>query len=121
LTVLLDKNEVVPDIVTAGLRNIAVRISDHPIALELLSACPFPLAVTSANISGNESLTDADAVLALLNGKITYVLDGGKSAIGLESTIVGFEKNKLIIVRIGAISIDTLRGIIPDIEFIKRF
>ena len=84
LTVLLDKNDVVPDIVTAGLRNIAIRIPDHPIALELLRACPFPLAVTSANISSHVSLTCADAVLEELKGKIPYVIDGGKSEIGKE-------------------------------------
>lgn len=113
LTVLLDKNQLVPDIVTAGLRNIAIRIPDHPIALELLRACPFPLAVTSANISSHVSLTCADAVLEELKGKIPYVLDGGKSEIGKESTIVGLEKNILIIHRIGAISEEQLKGILP--------
>lgn len=117
LTVLLDKNDIVPDIVTAGLRNIAIRIPDHPIALELLRACPFPLAVTSANISGNKSLSDAISVLAKLNRKISYVLDGGKSEIGKESTIVGFDNNKLIIYRIGAISEIQLKEILPAIEF----
>ena len=121
LTVLLVKNEVVPDIVTAGLRNIAIRIPDHPIALELLKACPFPLAVTSANISGNDSLTDADSVLAKLNGKIPYVLDGGKSKIGNESTIVGIENNKLILFRIGAISKEQLENILPEFEFVSSF
>lgn len=121
LTVLFDKNEVVPDIVTAGLRNIAIRVPDHPIALELLRVCPFPLAVTSANVSGNDSLSDADAVLTELNGKIPYVLDGGKSEIGKESTIVGFEGGKLILYRIGAISEEQLIGILPDIEFEMRF
>ena len=119
LTVLLDKNKVVPDIVTAGLRNIAIRIPDHPLSLELLRACPFPLAVTSANISGNESLTDAVAVLLELNEKIPYVLDGGKSKLGKESTIVGFEKNKLIIHRIGAISLKQLNESLPDLEIKK--
>ena len=116
LTIILAKNKVVPDVVTAGLRNIAIRIPDHPLTLELLRACPFPLAVTSANISGNESLTDADAVIHELNDKISYVLDGGKSKIGKESTIVGFENNKLIVYRIGAISLKQLKDELPDIE-----
>jgi L-threonylcarbamoyladenylate synthase len=119
LTVLLDKNEVVPDIVTSGLRNIAIRIPDHPLTLELLKTCPFPLAVSSANISGNESLTDADSVFNELNGKIAYVLDGGKCVIGKESTIVGFENKKLVVYRIGAISMKQLTGILPEIEFKK--
>jgi L-threonylcarbamoyladenylate synthase len=120
LTVLLDKNEVVPDIVTAGLRNIAIRIPDHAVTLELLKVCPFPLAVTSANISGNDSLTDADSVLKELNGKIPYVFDGGKCHIGKESTIVGYEGNKLILYRIGAINKSELVKILPEIEVESR-
>lgn len=82
-----------------------------------MRTCPFPFAVTSANISGNQNLTDADTVLAELNGKIPYMLDGGQSKIGKESTIVGFERNKLILYRIGAISQDQLKDILPEIEF----
>jgi len=117
LTVVLEKNDLILDIVTAGLPGIAIRIPDHPITLELLKTCPFPLAVTSANISGNESLTDADSVLYELNGKIPYVLDGGKSKIGKESTIIGFENTKLILYRIGTISQMQLQEILPLIEF----
>jgi L-threonylcarbamoyladenylate synthase len=120
LTVLLAKNNIVPDIVTAGLRNIAIRIPDHPVTLDLLKACPFPLAVTSANISGYENITDADTVLKELHGKIPYVLDGGKCNIGMESTIVGFEGNKLILYRIGAIKVEQLKKLLTGFEIINR-
>jgi L-threonylcarbamoyladenylate synthase len=121
LTILLAKNNIVPDIVTAGLRNIAIRIPDHTVALDLLKVCHFPLAVTSANISGSESLTDANKVFNELNGKIGYVLDGGHCKIGKESTIVGFERNKLVLYRIGAIKDKQLNDILPYIEFENRF
>lgn len=114
LTIILPKNTSVPDIVTAGLRNIAIRIPDHELTLDLLKACPFPLAVTSANISGKASFTDADSVMNELSGKIDYVLDGGISRIGKESTIVGYENNILIVYRIGVISINELNKIIPQ-------
>ena len=116
LTVVLAKSDLIPDIITAGMQTIAIRIPDHATTLELLRACPFPLAVTSANISGNQSLSDANSVLTELNGKIAYVLDGGKSKIGNESTIIGFDGDQLIIYRIAAISLSQIQETIPDIS-----
>jgi L-threonylcarbamoyladenylate synthase len=121
LTIILEKTDLIPDILTAGLRNVAIRIPDHPVTLELLKKCPFPLAVTSANISGHQNLTNADSVLSELNGKIPYVLDGGSCKIAKESTIVGFERDKMILYRVGAISLDNLLEILPEFEFEIRF
>ncbi len=78
-------------LVSAGLPTVAVRVPDQPLARALLQAAGRPIAAPSANPSGRISPTEADHVLAGLDGKIAAVLDGGACAVGVESTIVGFD------------------------------
>jgi len=104
LTLLLPKNHLVPEIVTAGLPDVAVRIPSHPLTLSLLQQISFPLAAPSANPFGYISPTKAIHVQRMLNGKIPYILDGGECKSGIESTIVGFKDNKVIIYRQGVIT-----------------
>jgi len=87
LTLVLPKFPDVPDLVTSGLATVAVRIPNHPSAQALLSAARVPLAAPSANRFGRISPTSADAVLAELGGRIGWILDGGRSDVGLESTV----------------------------------
>jgi L-threonylcarbamoyladenylate synthase len=103
ITYLLPKSSLVPDLVTAGSSRVAIRIPNHAIALDLLSKLDFPLAAPSANPSGYVSPVSADHVMQGLQGKIPYILDGGSCHVGLESTIVGFENNEVIIHRLGGI------------------
>ena len=77
LTLLLPKKSIVPDIVTAGLPTVAIRLPSHPAAQALLRACGFPLAAPSANRSGRPSPTTAEHVYEDLNGRIPLILDGG--------------------------------------------
>ncbi|MGB3548493.1 MAG: L-threonylcarbamoyladenylate synthase [Saprospiraceae bacterium] len=91
LTLLLPRNERIPDLVTAGLPRVAVRVPRHPLTLELLVKLPFPLAAPSANPFGYISPTRPRHVLDQLADRVSYVLDGGPCAVGLESTIIGFE------------------------------
>jgi L-threonylcarbamoyladenylate synthase len=88
LTLVLPKTAAIPDIVSAGLPSVAVRVSAHPLFRKLLRLTGRPLAAPSANPFGYVSPTTADHVRAGLGRKIRYILDGGPARIGLESTIV---------------------------------
>lgn len=112
LTFLLEKKEVIPDLVTAGSSKLAIRVPNHPLTLSLLKELNFPLAAPSANPFGYISPTSAHHVLQSLGGKIPYILDGGPSAVGLESTIVGFSENEeIILYRSGGVSIEDIERI----------
>ena len=84
-------------LVSAGLPTVAVRVPDQPLARALLRAAGRPIAAPSANPSGRISPTEADHVLAGLGGRIAAVLDGGPCAVGVESTIVGFEPEPVLL------------------------
>ncbi len=88
LTLVLPKKAVVPDVVSAGLPSVAVRMPSHPLFRKLLKLAGVPLAAPSANPFGYVSPTSAEHVRAGLGKKIRDILDGGPCAIGLESTIV---------------------------------
>ena len=104
LTLLLPKKDLVPDIVTAGLSTVAVRLPAHPAAQALLHACGFPLAAPSANRSGRPSPTTALHVFEDLNGRIPMILDGGDCDIGLESTVLDLSGQTPTILRPGAVT-----------------
>ena len=87
----------VAGLVLAGLPTLAVRVPDHPLARDLLRAVGRPVAAPSANPSGRVSPTTADHVLAGLDGRIDAVLDGGACPVGLESTIVGFTPDPVLL------------------------
>ncbi|MFP4094636.1 MAG: L-threonylcarbamoyladenylate synthase [Cyclobacteriaceae bacterium] len=112
LTLLLPKNELIPDIVTAGSDTVAVRIPNHPLTLELLQLLDFPLAAPSANPFGYISPTRAEHVNEQLGDKIEYILDGGPCSVGIESTIVGFEGETLMIYRLGGTSLEDMEAVV---------
>ena len=112
ITYLLEKNLNVPDIVTAGSKKVAIRIPNHALTLQLLSSLSFPLAAPSANPSGYVSPVSAEHVFHGLQGKIPYILDGGKASVGLESTIVGFKDGETIIHRLGGVSVEQIEKVI---------
>lgn len=112
LTLLLPKKDLIPDLVTAGSSLVALRIPQHPLTLELLKQLDFPLAAPSANPFGYISPTTAQHVAQQLGDKIPYILDGGACAVGLESTIVGFEGEKVIVYRKGGIAIEAIEKLV---------
>ena len=112
LTLLLPKQAHIPDIVTAGLPTVGLRIPKHPLALELLHGLDFPLAAPSANPFGYISPTTAEHVRAQLGDAIAMVLDGGACSIGVESTIVGFPNGEPTILRFGGISLEEIESIL---------
>jgi L-threonylcarbamoyladenylate synthase len=105
LTLILPKTSAIPDIVSAGLPSVAVRIPAHPLFRRLLKLTGRPLAAPSANPFGYISPTTADHVRTSLGSKIAYILDGGASDIGLESTILDLrDPMRPRLLRPGAIS-----------------
>ncbi len=115
LTLVLPKSDSVPFLLTSGSDSVAVRIPNHPLSLQLLEALPYPLAAPSANPFTYVSPTSAQHVMDQLAGKIPYVLDGGPSSVGIESTIVSFENAIPRVLRLGGISLEALRDILPSI------
>lgn len=112
LTVLLPKSDWVPPIVTAGSDRVAIRIPDHPLTLDLIRQCGFPLAAPSANLYTRISPTSAEHVRRQLDGQIPYILDGGPCTVGLESTIIGLEGDRWVLYRKGAITIHDLEPLL---------
>lgn len=108
LTLVLPKADRIPDIVTAGGPTVAIRIPDHPLALDLLRRCPFPLAAPSANRSNYISPTTAQHCRDGLGADVAMVLDGGPCAGGVESTIVNLAADPPQILRPGLISAEQL-------------
>ncbi len=116
LTVVLPKNSAVPDIVTGGQETIAVRIPDHPASLELVIKAGRPLAVTSANLSGQPTPDTAPDVAQQLGENLPLVLDGGPSSGGQPSTIVDLSSSPPRILRQGPLSVAKLQAFLPDLE-----
>lgn len=115
LTLLLDKADCIPDIVTAGSSTVAVRIPNNPIALKLIDLVRKPVVVPSANTSSKPSPTLASHVADDLKGKIDYILDGGESEIGIESTIVDTRTEPPTVYRVGGVTLDKLKAAIGDV------
>ena len=115
LTLVLEKKSCIPDVVTASKNTVGVRVPSHPLILELLNALDFPLAAPSANPFGYISPTASKHVRDQLGNKIPYILEGGICENGIESTIIGFENNKPVLYRVGAISKEEIEAKIGPI------
>ncbi len=117
LTVVVCRSSAVPVIATAGLDTIGIRMPRLPLAREFLAACGVPVAAPSANLSGRPSPTTWKAVLEDLDGRIDCLLQGSTSEIGLESTVVDCTGEIPVVLRAGAVSIEEMRQVIPEIQF----
>ncbi|MFM6969325.1 MAG: L-threonylcarbamoyladenylate synthase [Sediminibacterium sp.] len=111
LTLVLEKQDHIPAIVTGGKNTVGVRVPAHPVALELLEALDFPLAAPSANPFGSISPTTAKHVHDYFTDTLETILDGGPCTKGIESTIIGFENEQPILYRQGSISIEDIEKI----------
>ena len=116
LTLVVNKSEVVPDAVSAGLETVAVRFPSNKFAQEFIRACGCPIAAPSANISGRPSPTNAQDVLEDMQGKIAAILDGGSCGIGLESTVVDTTEPVPTILRPGGITYEMLTEVMGVVE-----
>lgn len=113
LTIILERAADVPDIVSAGLPSIAIRMPAHTMALEFLKACETPIAAPSANRSGRPSPTTWQDVYTDLKGRISCILKGDQSEVGLESTVVDCRHEEPRILRAGGISQERIQSILP--------
>ena len=107
LTMVLEKSREIPDIVTAGLPTVGLRMPDHPIALELIEAAGVPIAAPSANRFTHLSPTSPDHVREEF-GDAVAILDGGSSRVGIESTVVSIHNGALTLLRPGLIRFDEI-------------
>lgn len=112
LTLILKKKDLVPNLVSAGLDTVAIRMPDNPIALALIEATARPLAAPSANRSGRPSPTQASHVMEDMKGRIPLILDGGPTGLGLESTVLDLSREEPLILRPGAITKEQLEGLL---------
>ncbi len=113
LTVVLPKRAEVPDVATAGLDTVGVRMPGHPVARKFLLACGVPVAAPSANRSGRPSPTSWQAVERDLGGRIPCILKGPRAAVGLESTVVDCTGRVPVLLRPGAVTLEQLQKVVP--------
>ena len=106
LTIIVDKNERVPDLLTANLKTVGVRIPNHKMALKILENYPYPLATTSVNLAGLSPGMEVSDFIEEFKNKVDIIVDGGKSPIGLPSTIVRIENDSLKILREGNLKVE---------------
>lgn len=116
LTLILKKQNTIPDIVTSGKDTLAVRVPNHPLCLKLLKELDFPLAAPSANPFGSISPTSAEHVEEYFGDSIPLVLDGGPCIKGIESTIVGFDGEQAVIYRLGSISKEAIEKVLGPVK-----
>jgi len=116
ITLVLKKKNEIPDLITAGKTTVAVRVPNHPVTLELLRQLDFPLAAPSANPFNRISPTTAKHVEDYFINDLKMVLDGGPCQSGIESTIIGFEKDEPIIYRLGSTPIEAIENVVGKIS-----
>jgi L-threonylcarbamoyladenylate synthase len=116
LTLVLPKNSLVPDVVTAGGPTVAVRVPAHPVAMALLKAADMPVAAPSANRSGELSPTRAEHVLRGLPDRIDILLDGGPTPGGVESTVLDLSRSPPRLLRPGLVTPGEIEAVIGPID-----
>lgn len=119
-TIVLNKQEIVPSVVTGGLNTVAVRMPANIIANKLIEYAGVPIAAPSANISGKPSGTCLEDIYSELADKMDYIIDGGKCEVGLESTVVKVENGQVKILRPGKITKEQIEEIINNVEYDKH-
>jgi L-threonylcarbamoyladenylate synthase len=114
LTLVLPRAEKIPDMVTATGATVGVRWPSHPFIQAVIRECNFPLAAPSANLSNRVSPTSAEHVRKQLGGKISLIVDGGQSQVGIESTVLDLSVNPPQILRPGMIHAESLTAVMGD-------
>lgn len=109
LTMVLSKGGMIPDVVTAGLPTVGIRVPAHPVALDLIRMAGVPIAAPSANPFMGISPTTAQHVRDGLGGRVHMILDGGPTTVGIESTVIALHRRPPTVLRAGMISREELR------------
>lgn len=119
ITYILPDAGIVAPTVTAGLSTVGIRIPNHPVALAILKEVNRPLAAPSANRSGRPSPTEAKHVEEDLAGKISALVDGGRTSVGIESTVLDCTGPVPIILRPGAVTAQEIRKVVGACKLYK--
>lgn len=120
ITYVVKKKSIIPDIVTSGNDSVGLRIPSHEMFLEVIKSAGVPVAAPSANRSGKISPTTAEEVIKELEGKISFILDGGKCKVGIESTVVSFLDNEICILRHGYVTKEEIEKVTGKINLPKH-
>ncbi len=120
LTIVLKRQEGVPDITTGGLDTVAVRMPAHEIALSLISEAGVPIAAPSANISGRPSPTKAEHVIKDMEGRIDAVIMGGETRLGVESTVIDLTVMPPALLRPGGLCLEDIIGVIGEVNVVEE-
>ncbi len=121
LSLILPRSGFVSADVSKGLDTVAIRMPAHMVALKLIEMAETPIAAPSANISGKPSPTKASHVFADLKGKIPFILDGGSTLVGVESTVVSLVTDPPMLLRPGGITVEELKQIVPNLQVLEHF
>lgn len=114
LTLVFKKSKHVSKLITAGMDTVAVRMPSHPVAKEFLQIIDTPLCAPSANFSGKPSATNVESVKEDFNSKVSIILEGDPSSIGLESTVLDISKKPFTILRPGVISKEDIETVLNE-------
>lgn len=115
LTMILPKQEIVPNAVTAGLDTVAIRFPSHPIASAIIRESGLPIAAPSANLAGSPSPTNARRCVEDLSGRVEAIVDGGPCQVGVESTVITLAGETPRLLRPGFITLEQLCGVLGDV------
>lgn len=118
ITIILKKKDTIPNNVTAGLSNVAVRMPLHEGARAFINECGVPIAAPSANTSKRPSPTDAQSVLEDMDGKIPLILDGGPCEVGIESTVIDLTREVPTILRPGIITKEEIEKVVGKVDVV---
>lgn len=116
LTMVLKKSEIVPKVVTGGLDTVAIRMPENRIAQLLIKEAGVPIAAPSANLAGSPSPTTAKHVFEDLAGKVDLIVDGGKTKIGIESTVIEVTGKTPLLLRPGGVTLEQLKRAIGKVR-----
>ena len=120
LTLVLEKSPLIPDLVTASLPTVALRVPDHPLALSLIQESGRPIAAPSANPFGGVSPTTAGHVHKSLGGKVDLILDGGACRVGVESTVLSLTGEIPVLLRPGGVSLEDLQSLLGEVALAQE-
>ena len=115
LTIVFKKSKIVPKIVTGGLDTVAIRMPKNKIAKMLIAESRTPIAAPSANIAGRPSPTTAKHVIDDLSGRISMILDGGPTKIGIESTVIDLSRKSPMLLRPGGVTLEQLQKVLGKV------
>jgi L-threonylcarbamoyladenylate synthase len=116
LTLVVKKKDLVPDLVTAGLDTVALRVPDHPVAQTLLRMADVPVAAPSANLFGRVSPTTAEHVREQLGDRVDLILDGGPCRVGIESTVLDLSGDRPRLLRPGGVTLEDIESVVGSVD-----